>query len=98
MSAIRQVYELFQDKSKWTTGEFARDNSGYSMSFDSPDAVCWCLHGALDKYASNPRDFIKLRSIQKQLYPDANSLACLNDRYGYDAVMKVLETALAEEQ
>jgi hypothetical protein len=31
----------------WTKGCFARTDGGTNVSYESKDAVCWCLQGAL---------------------------------------------------
>lgn len=42
-------------KKGWTTGSLARDEKGHQVSFQSDEAVCWCLMGAL-LLASNDLD------------------------------------------
>jgi hypothetical protein len=42
---------------RWTRGSYARDHKGLRVSFDSPDANCYCLVGAV-------------RATGAQLYPD----------------------------
>jgi hypothetical protein len=97
MSAIRQVYELFQDRSKWTQVHFGVDAMGRDVHSSSPAAVCWCLVGALNKFGGSEAEKILLRKTARRLGYEY-ALTNLNDCNGYDAVMKILETALAEEQ
>jgi hypothetical protein len=49
-----KAYELLSDSSKWTKGAGARDNDGIRCSPASPDAVCWCLFGAITRCYDNP--------------------------------------------
>lgn len=42
-----KIKDLFTDESKWTQYEMARDKTGKRVYPESPDAVCWCLEGAL---------------------------------------------------
>ncbi len=43
-----KLSELLTDESKWTKGAFARTKSGVGLwNGSSPNAVCWCLSGAL---------------------------------------------------
>lgn len=53
LKLLRQVRELFEDPNKWTGGSFARDDKGHPVSFNAPNAVCWCLEGGLRKFAEN---------------------------------------------
>ena len=43
------VLDLLRDPKHWTTGACARDVNGYATESAGPDAVCWCLMGALYK-------------------------------------------------
>lgn len=52
-----KVRELFTDESKWTQHTRARDVNGRGVDENSPDAVCWCLTGAIS-HCYNPRDTI----------------------------------------
>jgi hypothetical protein len=42
-----KCHELLSDSSKWTQGASARDARGYSLDPREPNAVCWCITGAL---------------------------------------------------
>ena len=44
-----KIYELLNEPSKWTRYTGARDMRGNKISISSPDAVCWCLMGAVHK-------------------------------------------------
>ena len=45
-----KVRELLIDESKWTRGSFAKDKTNTrSVEWDSPEAACFCLEGALIK-------------------------------------------------
>lgn len=44
-----KVRELLSDESKWTKGYYARDKYLHLVSYDDPQAVKFCLMGALDK-------------------------------------------------
>jgi hypothetical protein len=63
MRAIRPTVEtlkaaraLISDRSKWTQGQgqplfrAARDAQGQHCNPDDPAAVCWCAHGAIEKF------------------------------------------------
>jgi|ERR1051325_2659829 hypothetical protein len=42
-----RVWKLYEDPSKWTQGEFARDKNGKATLVWDREAVCWCLSGAI---------------------------------------------------
>jgi hypothetical protein len=47
---VEKMRELLSDPEHWTKEHFAKDASGFGLSFgDSPDAVYWCLLGSLEK-------------------------------------------------
>jgi len=45
----KTVEELLSDPKRWTQKANARDSDGAEVRFDSDDAVCWCLWGAMAK-------------------------------------------------
>ena len=48
---IEQARALIATPAAWTQGEFARDTSGKPVSWRSPQAVQFCLWGALNRAA-----------------------------------------------
>jgi hypothetical protein len=42
-----KIKELLTDESKWTQGSFARDKDGNKVGLATPEAVCWCISGAV---------------------------------------------------
>lgn len=52
MNIINELKEgraLIADPLNWTTGTRARNSKGTSVSPFSPEAVCWCSTGAIEK-------------------------------------------------
>ena len=41
----------------WTQRSNARDRKGHPEFFDSTDATCWCLEGAMRKESANWQEF-----------------------------------------
>lgn len=41
--------EYREDATRWTQGDWSRDRDGNGRGSNSPDAVCWCLRGAIMK-------------------------------------------------
>ena len=44
-----KMYELLEKPENWTQRANARDANGRDISSYHPDAVCWCLFGAVNK-------------------------------------------------
>ena len=42
-----KISELLNSPEKWTQNVFARDNTGKEVCYNSKEAVCWCLLGAV---------------------------------------------------
>jgi hypothetical protein len=55
-----QVKELPTDESKWTKGAYARDSEGYGVPPSSPDAVSWCLMGAVEHCYGTLNDIVPI--------------------------------------
>lgn len=45
---LESVRKLIADPEYWTQGAMARDRVGRDVDEVSPDAVCWCLGGAIN--------------------------------------------------
>jgi hypothetical protein len=45
------AWKRIKDKKHWTQGYYARDSAKFTVSPNSPNAVCWCSVGALQKEA-----------------------------------------------
>jgi len=61
-----KAWQLLEDPSHWTQGDFARDKDGHVVDHSDPAATCWCTVGALRKlYTFEERHaiFDKLRPI-----------------------------------
>mgnify|MGYP001559165452 CR=1 FL=1 len=72
-----KILELLDGPEKWTQGAFARDRRGEDVDSDRPEAVCWCLSGAitkchLDSLRSAAEIDNKLRNTCEALYGTSN--------------------------
>ena len=47
--ALEDIRELISEPTRWTHGAFARSAEGGDVGWDNPDAVKWCLVGAVKK-------------------------------------------------
>lgn len=95
---IQPLYDLLKDPKHWTKGSYAKDAEGLPVSSASPDAVCWCLGGAISKVSDNIEDanayFNRLEEILTEMY-DAESIEEFNDdlKTTHADVLKVIEEA-----
>lgn len=72
-----KVRELLSSPDKWTQDFGARGADGLSIEWDSPEATCWCLIGAIVK--CYPTRFEQVRDrIKKHL--GVQFLSAWNDR------------------
>ena len=55
-----KIKELLSDPSKWTQGKIARDSSMNEIHPNDPQAVCWCLIGAVRKCYPGHYDYENL--------------------------------------
>lgn len=58
-----KIKELLTDESKWTQNAFGRDAEGLACFSGDPDAVCWCLLGAMT--VCYPNSYIRAEIIRK---------------------------------
>jgi len=52
VATLTAARELLSDPVRWTKGRMARDAAGERAYSRSPEAVCWCAAGALNKVSS----------------------------------------------
>lgn len=104
-----KIHDLFKDREKWTQGVFARDEGSVSVRSTDPDAVCWCLEGAVIAlyYPHGPKEVdgvrAKINTAITLLFPefkpdpdsdtDCGKIIGFNDTHSYEEVMQVLELA-----
>jgi len=74
-----KVQDILTDEGKWTRGHFARNKDGKSVDKFSPDAVCWCLWGAIEvAYGEDSKAEAKLRNHLLKIRNSA-SISYFND-------------------
>jgi len=75
------MQKLFSDESKWTRFCMARDNTGEPVSSIDPQAVSWCLTGALHKCYGESYLYSKHHeSIKEYIKMPLNGITLYNDR------------------
>ena len=53
---LQEAKDLITPREQWTRGALARDEKRNEIEPNDPDAVCWCLGGALGKVVSDCYD------------------------------------------
>lgn len=46
---LKEIEDLLSVPERWTKGYYAKTASGLNVSADNPQAVCWCIYGAIEK-------------------------------------------------
>ena len=95
---------VIADPKHWTQGWYAQDANGYSTEPSTPNAVCWCSVGALEKVAYE-EDTYSTRFAAKRCLFEVSSeygysgITDFNDNSSHETVMKAWDKAikLAEE-
>ena len=64
--------EILSDESNWTQDVLAMDSHGCKVEFDSPNATCWCLVGAMKKsskelYGPCPAIYDAIKFIENEI-------------------------------
>jgi hypothetical protein len=101
MKKYKKVKTLLADPKRWCKGYYAVDSNGKISTPLNPEAVCWCLSGAVKKIYTSLDSLNaihrKLRDSVEKLYPlrFAGNIIAFNDAQEttYKDIMKVLKDA-----
>jgi hypothetical protein len=97
LRVLRAARELIADPERWTQGEYARDADGKPVDDGDERAVRWCATGAIWRTA--PSGSVACRTIQlaAEVARRAHDMGLMqvNDRLGHQAVLRVLDQAIA---
>ena len=101
----KPLKELLSSQDRWCQEELAKDEHGNNVRPRNPNAVRFCLLGAIIKlYESRPRhyllaDFI-LETVKdkiRYLLPDYRSLSTFNDTHSFEDIKAILNKLPDEE-
>jgi hypothetical protein len=104
LETLQQTRDLLADKSRWTIGSFARDESNTTVMATHERACKWCLEGALQKVTDFNELLPEANDRLKRLIPldehgrPTHHIPSLNDQVGHEAVLRLLDEAIAKEQ
>jgi hypothetical protein len=86
-----KIKELLADPNRWTQHAPARDAEGACTLSFHPDAVKWCLSGALDHCYP---DYQERHTIRRRLFKMAGrALYAFNDNATHHEVLKLVTDA-----
>jgi hypothetical protein len=106
LDVLTGARELLNIPERWTQQFSARDGEGYPIDPTAPEAVCWCLLGALscqieDLTGDRPRENTVLWSDTRHTlydYLDAEkSISGFNDSHTHEEVVALLDKIIAQE-
>lgn len=84
----------FLTKDNWTKIAMARGANGLSIDPCSPDAVKWCMMGAIKKlYPADQRDSVLFRLTQFSIKRHDKMIATTNDDCSFESIKKLLDEA-----
>lgn len=102
------VRDLLADRSHWTQGTCARKSKGgKAVTYNSPEASCWCLIGAIEKVASGDGGVANAINLIYTCLPPMpardlfeNRLVRFNDNKNrkHAQVIRVLECAIEKAE
>lgn len=75
LEILKAVDAKLSDESKWTKGRDAMGASGFPLAVDDPNAVKWCLGGAImaivgdQEKPENRQAFLSVRTLLDQFVP-----------------------------
>jgi len=103
LEVLRDARESISDPARWTQCVDARTETGKAVRFDDPDAVRWCLMGAVWRSAQKLNKPYRVWDASYQSLKDAARRlkmfyilpTTINDVVGHAAVLNLLDEAIA---
>lgn len=100
-TTLRAVHELLSDPRKWTRGALARTAEGTETYPRSPNAVAWCLIGALEACAPDLVSYWAARSAlvaEVARRAPGTGMPRFNDTTTHEELLSVIDEALRRTQ
>jgi len=100
---LTDMRALLADPAHWTKRAFARNQHGEPVSTFNPDAVCYCLVGALSKVLKEHQMFTDdtvylverlLRSTVAEISGGTQSVSQFNDSHEHAEVLAALDKTI----
>lgn len=91
--------DLISNPARWTQNFLAKDEYEYHVDPLSPDAVCWCAFGAIEKVGDDWKSFLLGKGASKFLVEASEELfrdgvSTVNDTLGHQAILAVYDRAI----
>lgn len=97
---LKAARELIAKPGGWMQQFYARDSLGNNANWDTPDAECFCLLGAMARAAGTTDDpgLFRARDVVRGLIPFEHGIASWNDVCGrtQGEVVALLDAAIAK--
>jgi hypothetical protein len=98
---LDSMAELLDSPEKLCKEAFARDYEGNPIDFDNPNAIQWCMGGALYKYSKQHNlknsELLKaasfLKEASKSLFGDTRFSVISDSPNSYPKVIQIIEKA-----
>ncbi len=99
VETLKAVKALIEDPKRWTQGEYARNAKGRKVSPTGKAGTCFCVAGALRRvtrksYEQSAKEWLIVWRASERLFKRGPYQ--VNDDLGHEAVMQVLDAAIAE--
>lgn len=96
MEILKAARERITPKEAWTTGEDARDEFGGPVLPDDPDAVSWCMAGAVMAEGVDATTCGEIGPIGRLLNQatGVTGVGPWNDSHSHDEVLAALDRAI----
>ncbi len=102
---LRELRSLLSDESRWAQRNFAYRANGVPTGGTYPEAVCWCVSGAMQKVLGNGTRFTTEAgySLQAQVVSllgeeSMKGVVKFNDTHTHGEVMDWFDRALAKAE
>ena len=107
LEELKAVRELLSAPARWTRGVYARNEQGLAVDPHDPEAVCWCLYGAMIYIVgdSNKRFAVHLDAAEDAINVLSGFISAISVADWQDApdrthaeVLDALDRAIAVEE
>ena len=100
---LKDVRTVLYDPERWTQGVRALDAEGNQVRAEDPEAVCWCIEGAIgvvcNPYGVTPPHVLKaLDKVVFAMFGRDCGVGYLNDMVEHEVIIQLLDEAILIEE
>ena len=101
---LTEARNLISEPEHWIQGVYARDAQGLPTDWGSPEAVCWCVTGAILKAAAAIQEqsiehhALVMRSIKELMFGIDSNIYTFNDSHNHAEVLEMIGRAIEERK